>query len=160
MWREGFLDSEHEVVQAIQNFINGEIGRSLRSISLENCTLREIQKNIEDVGFQAVSVNLLDSDKPHMFYVHPDRGLIRLKPEGCDITDRSPYGVKCILGNITDLSYENELFKVSESGIPMPKGVQVSDHINLDPSEMSPFATKDKWLDWVMKQVHVDIIEK
>lgn len=160
-WREGFLDSDHQALQILKKYLSSQYATSLESIVLSDKHAEHIHHDLIRNGFQFFESELFVKESnctvPHLFYIHEDGGMVRLKPEGNGEENSIAHGVKCVLQNPLDHTYESEAFKLDDQGFPLPKGVRESDFINLDESVRGDFDHKDKWLDWVMGKVHFPI---
>ncbi len=105
-------------------------------------------------------------------YDHPDGSIVRVKPWG--VPDRhgktprpQPHTSKAVAFDATqhcmlwwfachiDTSWENEAFKVSDLGIPLPKSPTAEQGLLLDP-QAAP-TVQNAWKDWVMSQAHLDL---
>ena len=114
---------------------------------------------------------------PMDIYAHPDGGIIRIKPEGVP-SPRSlrpqPSATKAVVYNLKsgrdshhlDTRYRNEAFKVSDEGVPLPKGpsAKVGMRFLLDRKEIAqkkdPDAARDElkgWISTIMGATHIDL---
>lgn len=118
---------------------------------------------------------------PMDIYTHPDGGIIRVKPEGVPSPKYprpEPQASKAVVYNlkpredkagdekVLDTRYRNEAFKVSDEGLPLPKGLspKVGMRFLYDRKEIAkmkdPDAARDEhkgWIKTIMSAVHIGL---
>ena len=123
---------------------------------------------------KATALNLVPQD----IYVHADGGLVRVKPEGIPAGPRSrvrrrqPHVSKSVLLNLKpicpsqdepcymDTSFKNEGFKVTEAGVPVPKGPAYEfgfKPLHSAPTGMIEMAENNGWVDYIMSMAHSNV---
>ncbi|MGI4851748.1 MAG: hypothetical protein ACRYGR_07380 [Janthinobacterium lividum] len=115
---------------------------------------------------------------PMDIYAHADGGLVRVKPEGVPCPKYShavPQATKSVVYNLTakdgksfDTRYPNEAFKVTDEGMPLPKGLSPKTGLRLiidrkeipNMKEADAQSTKQEhkgWIETIMSVSHVDL---
>jgi len=105
VWDQKLLAKDQELKQALDEFMTGKRGRSVRSLVLHGKSALEIHNELMDRGFQYQRIPLINPRKnkkakywrrdgsttndktdpellPHDLYIHHDGGIVRMKPEG------------------------------------------------------------------------------
>lgn len=179
------IDLQH----ALKEFEEGKRGQSIKNIKLKGLTPPEIHYLLISLGFKHVRQHLgatkglfnrdgSISPSPTSpvsldFYYHSDGGVVRVKPEGTPDPEGvnpapEPQVSKYVLLKLPkdhdsppDTSYENEGFKVTEKGYPIPKAPHEEFGFRkLYPqNSITPCERKEEmgWEDTLMHHVHLPI---
>ena len=115
---------------------------------------------------------------PMDIYTHSDGGLVRVKPEGIPCPKYShavPQATKSVVYNLTakegktfDTRYPNEAFKVTDEGMPLPKGLSPKTGLrlivdrkeipNMKEAEAQSAKQEHKgWIETIMSVSYVDL---
>lgn len=129
-------------------------------------------------GSQSSVIKVKSDLLPFHIYVHDDGSLVRLKPAGIPDPKRKnprpqPHGSKSVLLNLKkickdsqcelDTSFDNEGFKVTESGLPVPKAPIQRFGLRSAPNQFQKGNSADTgsieeaWKDAVMDLIHIDL---
>lgn len=161
VWDQSVITPDTKLGKALQDFENGVRGKSVRSLKLGGQSADKVHDLLLAAGFQHRRVPLFakkekgkavfwrrdgttttdskdDQLVPMDIYVHPDGGMVRVKPEGVPKPGRGqkPHATKAVLyegppkkegspdnKDVVDTRYQREAFKISEEGHPLPKGI-------------------------------------
>lgn len=198
-WDKITLAQNMKLNKTIERYLKGQIGQSIKSIHLKNHDAKSLHHILLQKGFSHHRIvlnhninnkmlylkrngrftsNPKENDAvPHDIYVHPDGGMIRIKPEGIPTTHPTikrhyPQAVKCVLFDATlhchnqiceyDTSYKNEAFKVTDKNIPVPKSTAKEEGFNWQPHLLPEIAYRKKaflkgWADTIMAACHQEI---
>jgi hypothetical protein len=123
-------------------FTKGQAGASVKELDLSGKSPREIDAALRDAGFSHRREGLPTTlhsgaviEVPHDIYVHPDGGMVRVKPQGVPENKfrPQPHVSKSVLfdaapkdGGWPDTRFENEAFKVANDGTPLPSATKSS----------------------------------
>lgn len=115
---------------------------------------------------------------PMDIYAHADGGLVRVKPEGVPSVKYShavPQATKSVVYNLNpkdgkpfDTRYPNEAFKITDEGMPLPKGLSTKTGLRLiiDRKEIPNMKEADAqiakqelkgWMTTIMNASHIDL---
>ncbi len=153
---------------AIQSYKMGSTGGSVRTLNLINKPLAEVRQDLIRRGFQLEQSVIRDvqtgapvlnpttgKELPMEVWIHPDGGMVRIKPEG-DPTSRfrpQPHLSVSVLypPGASGHNFNNEAFKVDASGNPLPKWAA---------DASNPFGAETpagkKWLDDLASRTHIN----
>jgi hypothetical protein len=192
LWDQEILKNNPHLRQALQEYAEGKRGLSVKDLMLTNKTPQLIHSELVGKGFKHKRVPLVvnPNDKAPQYwrvdgsktnskwgrdlihmdtYYHKDGGLVRVKPQG--IPDpkypRShPHAAKSVLlntNNVSDTSWKNEAFKVSEEGHPIPKAPTKAAGLKLSLSRLQRDLVDNgedliaNWMNAVMDKAHLDV---
>ena len=197
VWKTETFERFPKLKEAILAFLNKERGQSITPISLEGRRPEELHSDLIKRGFSHERHPLFagrtpekqdtywrrDGSKtqdpsepnlvPHDIYVHPDGGLVRVKPEGVpNPTGKSPrpqpHVTKSVLLDLTvlkkkgvmtlDTDFRNEAFKVTADNRPIPKTPAKYGGLFI-PSGLSK-AEKNGYIGYLMDLVHFDLAQE
>ena len=153
---------------AIQSYRMGALGRSVQSLNLMNKAVAEVRQDLLRRGFKLEQSVIRDvrtgkpvlnpttgKELPMEIWIHPDGGMVRIKPEG-DPTSRfrpQPHLSVSVLypPGASGHNFNNEAFKVDASGNPLPKWAA---------DASNPFGAETpagkKWLDDLASRTHIN----
>lgn len=188
-WHQDFLTNNPRIARALLEFSKGQRGNSIRNLQFSDATPAKIHKILIAKGFwhQRTGIKLKDkwlardgrlTVRPHAdivaqdIYVHPDGGMIRVKPEGIPasihLPRKHPYYVKAVLVKLEpcnhlhcqhDTSFNNEAFKVSTDDIPLPKAPTYGLKIpKIATTSLKLYAFRQGWIDSIMHHVHLEML--
>lgn len=160
VWDLSFLEKRPKLKKALEEFLEKKRGMSVKDLDLTGLSPEKIHEILINKGFLHMREPLtagLSKGKvrywrrdgsygfdrqekglvPHDIYVHPDGGLVRVKPEGVPnpkYPQAAPAYSKSVLLNLEQkhhhqlakkvpkTTYRNQAFKVGLKGQPLPKG--------------------------------------
>jgi hypothetical protein len=151
LWDQDTVRRNPNLKQALKEYSEGKRGMSVRHLTLSNKAPQTIHYELINKGFKhsrvPLAVNANETKKKSYWckdgsttntklskrlvymdtYSHTDGGLVRVKPHGIPDPRNprpQPHAAKSVLLNTKapyDSSWQNEAFKVSEEGYPVPK---------------------------------------
>ncbi|MDX2050206.1 MAG: hypothetical protein SFT93_03420 [Rickettsiaceae bacterium] len=169
IWDLKILERNTELRDLLNHFLAGKYGNRAKDLSLHNVGKEELIVILEKEGF--TKKDLIDTSKENStkkdrllnesgeIYVHADGSMFRIK----DASNRRKYRqqayyVKSVLKNPEGPpSWQNEAFKVSESGYPIPKAPRQSDGIKLHAPNSSGPDEDEGWLGYIMDEAHIEL---
>lgn len=152
VWNQEFLASNPALKDILTKFAEGRYANSLSALSLWGRNLGDVQKQLQDRGFQPWTSPVAKGHKKlkQMIYVHPDGGMVRIKTRRWDQTLQA---VKAVMYDPDKGgAYDNEAFKVSEKGRSIPRRSHGRYGMRL------PHQHKDVlygWMDRLMEEAHI-----
>jgi hypothetical protein len=189
LWDQETLRDNPKLSEALKEYSEGRRGLSVKNLNLANKTPQAIHHALLDKGFKhsraPLLVNANDKNKDYWrkdgtttkskvgkdlvymdTYYHKDGGLVRVKPQG--IPDprhprNQPHAAKSVVYAANDTSWQNEAFKVSNKGYPIPKAPTKEAGLKSYESKLKTDlvgAGEDlfsQWVNEVMNQAHINI---
>lgn len=170
IWDQNYLSKETELADKIKKFLAGEYAKKAKELAFENNSKEEVMEKLIQNGFKKWEVEgrvdgLLGKAKDREFqdageiYIHDDGSIIRIKDASSKRHIRpQAYLVKAALKNQGGpATWQNEAFKISKEGFPVPKGHKTNQGM-LTHAPNSSGTDEDKgWIDLIMEEVHIDI---
>jgi hypothetical protein len=157
-------------------FETGAVGASVRSLDLRDRTALGLDDELRALGFacsrQALrapgggtlrqdGTRSADPDDPDAVledvYVHPDGGMVRMRPDGVpgDLRRPWPHVSKSVLYDAArPPTRDNEAFKVTSDGHPLPKSPHRSDGM----TQLPDAEANEAWLDAVMLEAYARLV--
>ena len=170
IWDQNYLKEDTEVAELIKKFMEGKYAQKAKELNFRDARKEEIVKKLLENNFKRREPNgrvdeLLGKGKDREFqdageiYVHEDGSMVRVKDSSAKRHYRpQAYVVKAALKNKAGpVTWQNEAFKVSKDGGPIPKGPKQSQGLSIHaPSSLGPDEDKG-WIDLIMEEAHTDI---
>jgi hypothetical protein len=138
-------------------------GRSVKHLDISGQTAEQIDTALKGKGFVRIDDEIRDFKTgqplgvPMTVYVHPDGGMVRVKPQGDPASPmrKQPHASKSVRWP-PDASYaefEREAVKIDQAGNPRPK---LPAHLHASPQGTGK---ADRWgyVDYFMDNVHTDL---
>jgi hypothetical protein len=195
VWDKNTLNSNPQLSQALKEYTEGKRGLSVKNLSVENKTPQYIHHKLLHAGFNHQRIPFvvnpndkvkhywrLDGSKTSLanakgivcmdVYSHKDGGIVRVKPLGVPDPKNprpQPHAAKSVAldpNNYNLTSWQNEAFKVTNDGQPVPKAPSREFGLKLNEPEILKYIEKqspilenvlDSWKDAVMDNAHIDI---
>jgi hypothetical protein len=192
LWDQETLRNNPKLAEALKEYSEGRRGLSVKNLNLANKTPQVIHHELLDKGFKhsraPLLVNVNDNNKDYWrkdgsttksrvgkdlvymdTYSHSDGGLVRVKSQG--VPDprhprKQPHAAKSVLlntVNINDTSWQNEAFKVSNEGRPIPKAPTKEAGLKSYESRLKNDLVGagenlfSQWVNEVMNKAHINI---
>lgn len=170
IWDNNYLKRDQELAKILTSFIAGDYALKVKTLNLENLSKEQIIAKLKLEGFEEKStVEKVDGilgrakDKDYVdsgeLYFHKDGSLVKIK-DISNVRKYRPqaYAVKSVLKNPEgNPNWQNEAFKVSKEGYPIPKGPKQLHGIKIHSPQTSG-ADEDKgWIDLIMEEAHQDL---
>ncbi|HEY5240069.1 MAG TPA: hypothetical protein VIJ22_01325 [Polyangiaceae bacterium] len=160
----------------LRAFETGLAGSSVRHLDLRNKTALALDDQLRELGFSHSGRPLPapgggylrqdgtrtdDADDSEVarddVYTHRDGGMVRMRPDGVpgDLRWSSPHAIKAVLYDATrPATRDNEAFKVTNDGYPVPKTPHRSDGM----VQLADREANEARLDALMRDVHTDLV--
>lgn len=180
LWDPKFLETHQAIKEKIVKFEKGNLCNILRQLDNKNLTYKQISTQLKSLGFSCIvrplavdpsaktlrylKINNTTTQNPaekgvayQEIYQHPlqPECVVRIKKDGFPLAKRSlPHSTKSILVDTTKDpgSFENEAFKVSSQGHPLPKGP--SENLGLKKCPYGQNRKCNQWVDAIMDEAH------
>ncbi len=170
IWNQNYLSKETEIADKIKKFLSGEYARKAKELAFEDNTKEEVIEKLIKNGFKKCEVEgrmdgLLGKAKDREFqdageiYIHEDGSIIRIKDASSKRHIRpQAYLIKAALKNQAGpATWQNEAFKISKEGFPVPKGPKTNQGMLTHAPSSSGIDEDKGWIDLIMEEVHIDI---
>ncbi len=170
IWDIEYLNRDHEVSDLLKKFVADEYATKAKKLNFDGMSKDQIIKKILSEGFikkdpEAKVDQLLGRAKDREvqdsgdIYIASDGSMIILKEESKYRHNRpQAYIVKAALKNPTGPStWQNEAFKITKDGFPVPKGPKQSHGLKIHAPNTSGQDEDKGWIDLIMEEVHSDI---
>jgi hypothetical protein len=167
----------NETLEArLRDFEDGRAGASVRRLDLRNRTgvglddiLRELGFSVTTRPFPAPGGGYLredgtrtdQADDPDIvtesFYTQRDGGMVHVLPQGIpgDLRRPGPHASKSVLYNpMRPPTWDNQAFKVTNDGFPVPKSPHGSDGT----AQLPDVDANEVYLDAVMREAYTDLV--
>lgn len=182
VWDQETLANNTKLRDTLERFDAGEVGASGKEIPVAGKSPEEIHEDLTGAGFQYhreplfaardpegnVLYRLRDgtttpsSDDPeivpHDIYTHDDGTMVRVKPEGDPGGRRPvPHVSKSVVDPPHQTGWDNEIFKITDDGDPVPKAPQKAYGAVSQPASSQGQDYNVGYADGVMGAAHVDL---
>ncbi|WP_032112472.1 hypothetical protein [Candidatus Paracaedibacter symbiosus] len=179
IWDKNFLHKHPEISNKLTQYKEGRLCKSLKDVDTGNLTHQQLSTRLKELGYfcykKPLSVN---SKATPLRYLKKDGGdtanlneldvvwqeicveikdgcVVRIKMDGYPRSKRpAPHSTKAILLNRAQdpSNYDNEAFKVTSTGIPVPKGPDAS--FGLSPCPYENGKACEAWISEIMAAAH------
>jgi hypothetical protein len=173
IWNLSYLKRESEVSNNLKKFLSGEYAQKVKNLKFDGMNKSQIEKMLTSEGFEKKEPEgrvdgLLGRGKDREFqdsgdiYVHNDGSMIRIKDASNKRKHRpQSYVIKAALKNPSGpVTWQNEAFKISKEGYPVPKSPKQAHGLKIHAPETSGQDEDKGWVDLIMEEVHIDIEAK
>lgn len=184
VWGKRYLENNPEVTRRLDEFQNGTAGKSVKDLDLRGMTPEQIHEKLTKEGFThtreplkagkdaqgnqlykkrdgSKTTNPNDPDiVPHDIYVHPDGGMVRVKPEGdpgANIRSEPHASKSVLLDPNKGTGFENEGFKVTNDGQAVPKSPTKDAGMKQAPEQSSGDTENAGYKDNIMGSAHTSL---
>jgi len=170
IWDKEYLNRDQELAEIIKKFMTGDYAAKARKLNFDGMSKEQIIKKLLSENFvkktpeekvdellgRAKDREVQDNGET---YVATDGSLIRIKEASKYRYNRpQAYIVKAALKNPTSPpTWQNEAFKITKDGYPVPKGPKQSQGLKIHAPNTSGQDEDKGWVDLIMEEVHIDI---
>lgn len=134
-------------------------GQSVKKLDVSGKTPEELHEMLTSQGFQHKR-ETLSNGEPMDFYLHPDGGMVRVKPEG-DSANKfrsQPHVSKSVRLRLDeDTSFDNEAFKVTNDGVATPAAPSAEKGMRGAAPGSNSSAENNSFKDVPMEKAHTDL---
>ncbi|MDX1923730.1 MAG: hypothetical protein SFT91_00600 [Rickettsiaceae bacterium] len=170
IWDLSVLKRETELSNLLHKFLEGNYANKAKTLDMTNLTKAQAAEKLLKEGFEKKETdNVVDkmlgrskdseiADSGEI-YVHPDGSLVRIKDYSNHRKHRpQAYLVKAALKNPSGPpTWQNEAFKISNEGYPIPKGPRQNEGMKIHAPSTSGEDEDRGWVDLIMEEAHLDI---
>lgn len=192
VWDVAYLQENHDLAQCLHAFQVGRVGVSVKTLIVKDKSPEALHDELLQRGFahqrEPLKAGLDPSTGQPLFgcrdgsrtadprdpnlvpqdiYVHPDGGMVRVKPEGVPGNKfrPEPHVSKSVLLKAAGpqfrpsdgADFANEAFKVTDKGVPVPKATTVDAGLKMA-AQLSLFPERDQgYRDTLMSLAHINI---
>jgi hypothetical protein len=184
VWDQESLKSNPKLKQHLDDFEADKAGKSVKDIDVSGKSPEKLHEELMEKGFkhtreplkagQDATGNQLykksdgtrttdandPENVPHDIYTHPDGGMVRVKPEGDPGAGNrpEPHVSKSVLFDSKNgTGFENEAFKVTNSGQAVPKSPTKDAGMRQAPSGSKSKFENQGYKDTVMTRAHTNL---
>lgn len=184
IWDPQFLSQNSQIAKMLDQFQKGSLCSDLKTLDNQRLTHAQITHTLKKSGYKCYKKPLtVDSNGSRSLFlkvngietpnsgedgvawqevcVQPRQGcVVRLKMDGFPRSKRSgPHSTKAVLldKNGDPSRYENEAFKITFQGVPVPKGPEARFGLSACPYYQSSHCKR--WVNAIMAAAHPDLKE-
>ena len=159
-WDANYFLENPLIKHKVNLFLKGRYAQKARYLDLVGKSKLEVETLLLKQGFKKEDkTNNLNFKESGEIYKHTDGSAVRIKDYDSSRKFRpQAYAVKLALNNQKEIAtWENEIFKISNYGIPLPKAPQAKYGIKASPRGSKSIYEDEEWIDCIMSQVHIDL---
>lgn len=173
VWDQNYLKREQEVSTALKKYMAGEYAVKLKNLNFNGLNKDQIITLLNKEGFERKEPegrmdDLLGRGKDREYqdsgeiFIASDGSMIKIKDHSAKRYHRpQAYIIKAALKNPKGpITWQNEAFKVTKEGFPVPKGPKQNQGLKIHAPNSSGQDEDKGWIDLIMEEIHTDIEPK
>lgn len=170
VWKEEYLNDNEEVKNNISNFISGNYAQNILKIYEPSMTVDKLKEKLKSLGFQKKEPegrvdDLLGRSKDRLYqdsgeiYVSKDGSMVKIKSYSKSRLQRpQQHYILSVLKNPEGpVTWQNESFKITKNGIPVPKGPRSNHGIKISPPNSSGNSENKGWIEYILEETHINL---
>ncbi len=172
VWDSNTLNNEQELSELLHKFIQNQYALKAKTLNLQNKTKDDLVNILLTEGFEKKNpdgvMKILSKSKdrelqdPGEIYQHPDGSVVKIR----DYSDKrkfrpQAYVLKYAVRNPEGPpTWQNEIFKISIEGNPIPKAPKSEYGMKMKAPESSGPEEDQGWMNLIMEEAYIDLKPK